>query len=752
MIGETISHFKVLEKIGGGGMGVVYKAQDLRLDRFVALKFLPPELTRDPESRARFVHEAKAASALDHNNICTVYEIGEAEDGRSFIAMAYYEGETLHKILAHGALPVHQVVDYAFQIAQALFRAHSSGIVHRDLKPANIIITKDGIAKLLDFGLAKLIGGTILTKSGSTTGTAAYMSPEQARGESIDSRTDIWSLGVVLYEMLTGTRPFKGEFESALLYSITNADYEPITKARPDVPIELGRVVARCLQKDASKRYQSAEELIVDIKRCRLEPVQTGIFKKRAFTFSMIIVAVLAIGFVLYTLFVKPRDSAQPLKSTIAVLPFKNLSDRKEDDYFSDGIVEDIGAELSRVRGIHVLPRATALKFKSTDLSFKDIGRELHVGTLLIGSIRRSDAKVRIVAQAIDAESGEMWWTETYERESKDILVIQSAVASAISKRVSSSLISTGLIPATASPSDGINSSPSDRSSANPPTSDGSQMAGRTPSTSDRESAKTKGTSPRRWAVVIGISEYANKGIPDLPYAGHDAMSYASFLASPAGGGYDLAHIRVLLNKDATIQNVREALIGFLSQAIDIDIITIYFAGHGGPQPDIKRNIYIYTYDTDVTKMSTTALAMWDFTAILNRYLVARQVVLLFDACHESSLIPSDTLKSPLTVKDNQVNGYLADLAKTKKGLLVFTASDVGEPSQNAPEFGYGIFTYYLMQGLKGRADVNSDGRVALGEVLNYVQGNVKRSTKGLQNPVASGSFDPDLPLSLIAK
>ncbi len=222
MIGTTISHYKILEKLGEGGMGVVYKAEDTKLKRTVALKFLPPELTRDPEAKERFIHEAQAASALDHNNICTIYEVAEIDDGQLFIAMACYEGETLKSRIAQGQLRIEEALDFVGQIAQGLVRAHEVGIVHRDIKPANIIVTTRGEVKIVDFGLAKLSGRTLLTKSGTTLGTAAYMSPEQARGEQVDQRTDIWSLGVVLYEMLTGKRPFESEYEQALVYSILN--------------------------------------------------------------------------------------------------------------------------------------------------------------------------------------------------------------------------------------------------------------------------------------------------------------------------------------------------------------------------------------------------------------------------------------------------------------------------------------------------------------------------------------------------
>jgi serine/threonine protein kinase len=264
MIGQTISHYKILEKLGSGGMGVVYKAEDTKLKRTVALKFLPPDLTRDDEAKKRFIHEAQAASALDHPNICTIHEIGETEDGTLFICMAYYEGETLKKKVTSNQLSVTSAIDISVQIAQGLTKAHEKGIVHRDIKPANLFVTNDGILKILDFGLAKLAGVTKLTKPGTTLGTVAYMSPEQMQGEEVDQRTDIWALGVVIYEMLTGKLPFKGEYEQAVMYSILNEKPEPITATRLDVPMELERIVIQCLEKEASKRYQLVNELLVE--------------------------------------------------------------------------------------------------------------------------------------------------------------------------------------------------------------------------------------------------------------------------------------------------------------------------------------------------------------------------------------------------------------------------------------------------------------------------------------------------------
>jgi serine/threonine protein kinase/formylglycine-generating enzyme required for sulfatase activity/dienelactone hydrolase len=267
MVGQTISHYKILEKLGEGGMGVVYRAEDTKLKRIVALKFLPPELTRDAEAKERFIHEAQAASVLQHPNICTIHDIDESEDGQLFIVMDCYEGEQLQKKLERGPLTIEETLDVAGQVAQGLQKAHEQGIVHRDIKPANILITNDGVVKILDFGLAKLSGRTLLTKTGSTIGTAAYMSPEQARGDEVDKRTDIWSLGVMMYQMITGQLPFKSEYEQALIFSILNEEPESLAKAKASVPSELQQIVHRAMQKNAQSRYSSASEILKDLKK-----------------------------------------------------------------------------------------------------------------------------------------------------------------------------------------------------------------------------------------------------------------------------------------------------------------------------------------------------------------------------------------------------------------------------------------------------------------------------------------------------
>ncbi len=265
-IGRTVGHYRIVAPLGGGGMGIVYRAQDLTLERTVALKFLPPELTRDPEAKTRFLQEARAASALDHPNICTIYEVAEAEDGQLYLAMACYDGETLKQRLQKGRLPIDEALETAQQVARGLVKAHRHGIVHRDIKPANVMVTTDDIVKILDFGIAKLLGAAGLTRVGSSLGTPAYMSPEQARGEEVDPRTDVWSLGAVLYEMVTGRRPFRGEHEQTVLYSLFNEEPEPVLQLRPDAPPELARIVGRMLAKDPEQRYPTAAAALADLR------------------------------------------------------------------------------------------------------------------------------------------------------------------------------------------------------------------------------------------------------------------------------------------------------------------------------------------------------------------------------------------------------------------------------------------------------------------------------------------------------
>ncbi len=277
LVGRTLAHYRILEYSGGGGMGVVYKAEDLRLARTVALKFLPPELTRDPEAKSRFLQEARSASVLDHPNICTIHEVGETDDGRLYLSMPYYDGETLRRRIERGPIPIDEAVDIGEQIARGLAKAHRGGIVHRDIKPANLMVTGDGVVKILDFGLAKLVGAAAITRTGSSVGTPAYMSPEQARGEDVDHRTDLWSFGVVLYEMIAGRRPFRGEHDQAVLYGILNEPPKPLTEMRSETPPELERIVEGLLAKDAADRYPAAEGPLGDLRALRNQTMTTTV-------------------------------------------------------------------------------------------------------------------------------------------------------------------------------------------------------------------------------------------------------------------------------------------------------------------------------------------------------------------------------------------------------------------------------------------------------------------------------------------
>jgi len=320
MVGKTVSHYSILDRLGGGGMGIVYKARDLSLDRFVALKFLPPDLTRDIEARERFIHEAKAASALEHGNICSVHEIGE-HDGQTFIVMGYYEGETLKAKIERGPLPINEAVNITHQVARGLAKAHDAHIIHRDIKPANIIVTRDGIAKILDFGLAKVSGRTVLTKSGTTLGTAAYMSPEQARGDPVDARSDIWSLGVTLYEMLTGKRAFTSDYEQGLVYSILNEEPRPLQELRSDAPETIEKICRRAMEKAPENRYQTADELTGDLESYRSGTQlskETRRSTRSKIRFPLIGLGTLILGgAMLFLLFERPSVRLNPHRSSV---------------------------------------------------------------------------------------------------------------------------------------------------------------------------------------------------------------------------------------------------------------------------------------------------------------------------------------------------------------------------------------------------------------------------------------------------
>jgi len=406
MINKTISHYNILEKIGEGGMGVVYKAQDTKLDRIVALKFLPKHLLCDEEAKKRFVHEAKAASALDHPNIATIHEIDEAE-GECFIAMAYIEGKSIKDLINEKQTEnwnIGKIIDVGIQIAEGLSKAHQKGIVHRDIKSDNIMVTADGLVKIMDFGLAKLKGVSRVTKAGTTLGTISYMSPEQARGEEVDHQTDIWSLGVVLYEMLTGELPFKGDYEQAVVYSILNEEPKPITDLRTGLPGELEPIVSKALTKDPDERYQNVSDLLVDLKKFMKE-IESGISEE------------------------KSKKKSVP---SIVVLPFVNMSADPEQEYFCDGMAEEIINALTHVESLRVVARTSAFVFKDKREDIREIGRKLKVDKVLEGSVRKAGNRVRITAQLVNVADGYHLWSEKYDRDMADIFAIQDEISLAI--------------------------------------------------------------------------------------------------------------------------------------------------------------------------------------------------------------------------------------------------------------------------------------------------------------------------------
>ena len=627
MIDKTILHYKILEKLGEGGMGVVYKAEDTKLHRQVALKFLPSSLTSDPDAKERFIQEARAASALDHPNVCTIHEINETEDGQMFIAMACYEGMTLSDKIAKGQIPIDEIIDIAIQITSGLAKAHQQNIIHRDIKPANIVWTEDGLVKILDFGIAKLIKGSRVTREALNIGTVAHISPEQIRGDKVDHRTDIWSLGVVMYEMITGQLPFKGEYDQAIIYSVLNEEPEPLLEIRPEVSTNLYSVVMKALSKKPDERYQSADELLKELINCkdtniqtgssggqrklaaimftdmvgysalaqeneslsiellevhrqllrpifgrhsgkeietigdaffvefnsalgavncaieiqnkmfernkkvesnrrielriglhvgdvihigkhvhgdgvniaaRLEPLSTvgGICisedvyrqvhnkiafplakqgtknlknikapvevysiilpwdknqqqskksislrpstKRNIISFVLVIIAVLAV-LLIKNIFDDLPTGAR--NNRIAVLPIVNISETSEDDYFADGMTEELISQLAKISGLNVIARTSVMKYKNAGMNIEEIGNELDVATILEGSVRMSSNKTRITMQLIDVNTQEHLWAQEYDRELKDIFSIQSDIALRIANEMKVQLL-----------------------------------------------------------------------------------------------------------------------------------------------------------------------------------------------------------------------------------------------------------------------------------------------------------------------
>jgi serine/threonine protein kinase/Tfp pilus assembly protein PilF len=444
LVPSTISHYTILEKLGEGGMGVVYKAHDTKLDRIVALKFLPGPLLSSPDEVARFEQEAKAISALADPHIATIHDIDEG-DGQRFLVLEYLPGGTLKEKLkrlnASGSeLPISDVVSYGLQITEGLSHAHRRGIIHRDIKTDNIMLTEGGYLKITDFGLAKLKGGVDLTRAGSTIGTASYMSPEQVQNQTVDQRSDIFSFGVVLFELLTGRLPFRGEHEASLAYSIVHEEPPAPHSLRAGTPAALEHVVLRCLEKETQKRYQTADDIASALRHIgeTKESPKKAPGRRVRRTWILFPVAVLLVAVLLYIF--PPWKSSRSGRKSVAVLPFKNMSEDKENEYFSDGITEDIIAQLSKIEDLRVPSRASIMRYKNSDRMPEQIAGDLNVGTILEGSVRRSGNRVRIVAELIDARNDERLWTETYDKELTEIFAIQSAVAREIASALKARL------------------------------------------------------------------------------------------------------------------------------------------------------------------------------------------------------------------------------------------------------------------------------------------------------------------------
>jgi len=443
MIGQTISHYRILAKIGEGGMGVVYQAEDTQLKRTVALKFLHSYNMRDPEAKARFLHEAQAAAALNHPNIATVHDIGEA-DGHTFIVMEFVEGQGLKERLATGPLPIAEALKIAAQVTRGLAKAHEHDIVHRDIKPANVLLTADGQVKIVDFGLAKLGEQTRLTRTGTTLGTVAYMSPEQARGDVVDRSTDLWAVGVMLFEMLTGQLPFRGESGQAVIHSILSVKPEPLTTLSDTAFIQLENVVDRALEKDSAKRYQSAAELLADIEE-QQDRLAAGLVSRRFLFWRRFrrnrgvfhgTLAAMAIVLVTAAMFMFLGQGT--VIDSIAVLPFEDLSTEPDQEYFAEGVTRELTATLGQISGwSRVISSRSMMRYKGSTKSPSQIASEVNVKALLSGSVQKLFSNtVKVIVELVEGDTERLLWTQSYESELGNFHNLQNDITRTISQIV----------------------------------------------------------------------------------------------------------------------------------------------------------------------------------------------------------------------------------------------------------------------------------------------------------------------------